>query len=91
MKIIFDRKALEVYTQRNDPHNTPEIVAKRIEKQLKILGKFCKADFVEYIDHGKGESYILKRGKKRIRLSIGGNMYDGGYMSVSKVTEDEQY
>ena len=51
-------------------------------QSLTILGEFCRVNSVEYIDHGKGESYILRRGSRSITLSVSGNAMDGGYLNV---------
>ena len=56
------------------------------EETLRMIGEFCQADSIEYQDHGKGETYIIMRGSKVLRLNISGNAMDGGYLNATEHT-----
>jgi len=73
---------LKIYT-----NNTTEEQNKNLHDSLSALGNFCKADSIEYTDEGKGETYTIIRGKKKLTLTISGNLYDGGYMSIKLMKE----
>jgi len=82
VKIIFDQKLSERYGDVNDPDNTPAKLRERREAMLRELGSFCNADSIEYIDQGKGEKYIIRRGKNILTLDVFSTSYDGGWLNI---------
>jgi hypothetical protein len=52
------------------------------ERKLRLLGEFAGADTVTYEDKGNGEVYVLTKGDQRITLTVSGNKYDGGFLSI---------
>lgn len=59
------------------------------EEMLRCLGEFCDAESIEYKDHGKSETYTIKKNRKELVLQIGGNMYDGGFLNVKGIINKE--
>ena len=82
MKIKFDKAKLAQWGKSEDPNNTSEKIIERRESTLRIFGEFMDADVIEYEDYGKQEAYIVTKGDKQLRISVMGNQFDGGWISV---------
>jgi len=82
MEIKFDKLQAAQWGRSEDPNNTPEKVLERRESELRTLGEFMGADVIEYEDYGKQEAYIVTKGDKQLRISVMGNQFDGGWISV---------
>jgi hypothetical protein len=65
---------------QNDLDNTPEKRIERTRAKLTKIALFMNADKIEYRDLGKGEDYILTRGKKELILRIRGTPHEGGFL-----------
>lgn len=83
MKIKSDRKQLEAYA--NGMGNlTAEEIVERKETSLRMLGEFIglgENDSIEYVDHGKGEDYIITKDGRSFILQARGNQFDGGFLN----------
>jgi len=52
---------------------------------IQRLGEFLGLKSIQYIDHGKWESYILERQDgMKLTIKANGNHFDGGFLSVGK-------
>jgi hypothetical protein len=85
--VIFDRVTLARCSDGR-PGNEPDKLVARREASLRMLGEFCGADKVEYVDYGKSERYFITKDKKTLELFIAGNSFEGGFMNIAVQEKD---
>jgi len=49
------------------------------------MAEFMSVDHIKYEDHGKAETYTAFKNGKALIFNVGGNNFDGGYMSCDVV------
>lgn len=54
-------------------------------RQFEALANFLGLDAIEYVDHGKSETYTLVKGEDKFKLEVSSTMVDGGFMNVHEV------
>ncbi len=82
---LFNAKNMNRLNEEDAIKKANETV-KRRENSLREMTKFIGGDRIKYEDHGKSETYTISKNGRKLKLEIGGNQFDGGYMN-SKVVE----